>query len=79
MQSDSLLKIKQSQQAEFIIQMAIDLVMDTNLKLSDVSTADLPAIKFKAFRAMAFCKLQQGDIHSYIRNLLVALSIADKC
>jgi hypothetical protein len=37
--------------------MAIDLVMDSGLKISDVSTTDLPAIKFKAFRAMAFCKL----------------------
>jgi hypothetical protein len=54
-QSESLMKIKQSQQAEFIIQMGIDLVMDSNLKVSDV--VDLPAIKFKAFRAMAFCKL----------------------
>jgi hypothetical protein len=51
------MKIKQSQQAEFIIQIAIDLVMDSNLKVGDVSTIDLPAIKFKAFRAMAFCKL----------------------
>jgi hypothetical protein len=51
------MKIKQNQQAEFIIQMAIDLVMDSNLKVSHESTVDLPAIKFKAFRAMAFCKL----------------------
>ena len=58
--------------------MAIDLVMDKNFKTSDV-TGDIGAIKFKAFRAMAFCKLESGDIHGYIRNLLVALSIAEKC
>lgn len=43
-------------QAEFIIQLAIDLVMEKNLKTSD-ATVDIGAIKFKAFRAMAFRKL----------------------
>ena len=60
--------------------MAIDLLMDKTVKMSvDAAHMDINAIKFRVFRAMALCKLQQGDIHGYIRNLLVALSIGEKC
>ena len=50
--------MKQKGQAEFILQMAIDLLMDKTVKMGfDAAHMDINAIKFRVFRAMALCKL----------------------
>ena len=69
-QSEKLIEGKQYAQAEYVMQICVDLLME--VRASDV------ALKFKAFRALAYCNLHSGSLHMYVRNLMMALQICER-